>query len=326
MEIKTNKYELYQGDCLEVMKEIPDKSIDMILCDLPYNTTSCKWDVLIPFEKLWEIYKRIKTSGNIILFGSQPFTSELILSNKNWFSYSLIWEKEQGTNFLLANKMPLKIHEDICVFRKPNNYGVDEFIELRNIFKDILAKINKRKTEVIKDLGQGLDHCFRFNSSQWSLPTKTNYEKLIEFYNLQTVPNYDVLKEKYDSEFFRIYNPQMTKGKSYISGKGTSGDVTNNVIKTQTINHGTRNPTSILKFNRETGLHPTQKPVALLEYLIKTYTDEEMVVLDNCMGSGSTGVACMNTNRKFIGIELDENYFNIAKNRIKNATVRLIEI
>ena len=118
----------------------------------------------------------------------------------------------------------------------------------------------------------------------------------------------------------------MTKGKSYISGKGTSGDVTNNVIKTQTINHGTRNPTSILKFKRETGLHPTQKPVALLEYLIKTYTDEEMIVLDNCMGSGSTGVACMNTNRKFIGIELDENYFNIAKNRIKNAAARLIEI
>ena len=138
--------------------------------------------------------------------------------------------------------------------------------------------------------------------------------------------SYFILKEKYDSEFFRIYNPQMTKGKSYISGKGTSGDVTNNVIKTQTINHGTRNPTSILKFKRETGLHPTQKPVALLEYLIKTYTDEEMVVLDNCMGSGSTGVACMNTNRKFIGIELDENYFNIAKNRIKNAAARLIEI
>ena len=159
-----------------------------------------------------------------------------------------------------------------------------------------------------------------WEGSQWSLPTKSNYEKLIKFYNLQNVPNYDILKEKYDSEFFRIYNPQMTKGKAYISGKGTSGDVTNNVVKTQTTNYGTRNPTSILKFKRETGLHPTQKPVDLLEYLIKTYTNENMIVLDNCMGSGSTGVACMNTNRRFVGIELDENYFNIAKDRIKNVS------
>lgn len=190
-------YKLYNGNCLEVMKEIEDNSVDMILCDLPYGVTACKWDSVIPFDKMWGQYKRIiKTSGNIVLFASQPFTSELILSNKNWFAYNWIWKKEQGTNFLLANKMPLKI---------------------------------------------------------------------------------------------------------------------------QIINKGTRKPTSILEFKRETGLHPTQKPVpvGLLEYLIKTYTNEGMTVLDNCMGSGSTGIACMNTNRKFIGIELDENYFNIAKNRIE---------
>lgn len=188
-------YKLYNGNCLEVMKEIEDNSVDMILCDLPYGVTACKWDSVIPFDKMWGQYKRIiKTSGNIVLFASQPFTSELILSNKNWFAYNWIWKKEQGTNFLLANKMPLKI---------------------------------------------------------------------------------------------------------------------------QIINKGTRKPTSILEFKRETGLHPTQKPVGLLEYLIKTYTNEGMTVLDNCMGSGSTGIACMNTNRRFIGIELDENYFNIAKNRIE---------
>ena len=245
-------YKLYNGDCLEVMKEIEDNSVDMILCDLPYGVTACKWDSVIPFDKMWGQYKRIiKTSGNIVLFASQPFTSELILSNKNWFAYNWIWKKEQGTNFLLANKMPLKIH-------------------------------------------------------------------VISHYNIKGLPDYEDLKKKtYEQEFFRVYNPQETEGKSYISGKGTSGEVTGNVTKIQTINKGTRKPTSILEFKRETGLHPTQKPVGLLEYLIKTYTNEGMTVLDNCMGSGSTGAACMNTNRKFIGIELDENYFNIAKNRIE---------
>lgn len=317
MNILTENYKLYLGNCLDIMKNIPDKSIDMILCDLPYNITACVWDTIIPFTELWNEYKRVtKSSSNIVLFGSQPFTSELVLSNKEWFSHSWIWEKEQGTNFLLANKMPLKIHEDICVFRKPNNYGINEFIELRNIFKDIFIKINKKKKDIMKDLGQGLDHCFRFNSSQWSLPTKENYEKMIQWYNIQNVPTYEYLKEKYEDEFFRIYNPQETQGKPYISGKGTSGDVTSNVNKIQTVNNGTRKPVSILKFNRETGFHPTQKTVDLLEYLIKTYTNENMIVLDNCMGSGSTGVACLNTNRKFIGIELDENYFDIAVNRI----------
>lgn len=244
-------YKLYNGDCLEVMKEIEDNSVDMILCDLPYGVTACKWDSVIPFDKMWGQYKRIiKTSGNIVLFASQPFTSELILSNKNWFAYNWIWKKEQGTNFLLANKMPLKIH-------------------------------------------------------------------VISHYNIKGLPDYEDLKKTYEQEFFRVYNPQETEGKSYISGKGTSGEVTGNVTKIQTINKGTRKPTSILEFKRETGLHPTQKPVGLLEYLIKTYTNEGMTVLDNCMGSGSTGVACMNTNRRFIGIELDENYFNIAKNRIE---------
>ena len=235
---ETKEYELWQGDCLELMKDIPDKSVDMILCDLPYGTTACKWDSVIPFEPLWEQYKRIiKDNGAIVLFGSEPFSTELRHSNLKMFKYDWIWEKEQGANFMLCKYQPYKVHEIISVFSK-----------------------------------------------------KTH-----------------------------LYIPQMTEGKPYVSGKGTSGDITNNVIKVQTKNEGKRYPRSIQRFNTDKSkgsLHPTQKPVALLEYLIKTYTNEGETVLDNCMGSGSTGVACMNTGRKFIGIELDEKYYDIAKQRI----------
>ena len=235
---ETKEYELWQGDCLELMKDIPDKSVDMILCDLPYGTTACKWDSVIPFEPLWEQYKRIiKDNGAIVLFGSEPFSTELRHSNLKMFKYDWIWEKEQGANFMLCKYQPYKVHEIISVFSK-----------------------------------------------------KTH-----------------------------LYIPQMTEGKPYVSGKGTSGDITNNVIKVQTKNEGKRYPRSIQRFNTDKSkgsLHPTQKPVALLEYLIKTYTNEGETVLDNCMGSGSTGVACINTNRKFIGIELTPRYFKMAKQRI----------
>ena len=232
------KIELIQGDCLEKMKDIPDKSIDMILCDLPYGTTACKWDTIIPFEPLWEQYERVtKDNGAIVLTASQPFTTVLINSNIKRFRYSWTWEKEQGVNFLMAKKQPLKVHEDICVF-------------------------SKKQT---------------------------------------------------------VYNPQMTEGKPYISGKGDSGEVTGRVKKVQTKNNGTRYPRSVIQFKRETGLHPTQKPVELCEYLIKTYTNEGEIVLDNCMGSGSTCVAAINTNRHYIGFELEPHYFEIAQKRIEEA-------
>ena len=224
-----------QGDCLQIMKDIPDKSIDMILCDLPYGTTACKWDTIIPFEPLWEQYKRIiKDNGAIVLTASQPFTTTLINSNIKHFRYSWTWEKEQGVNFLMAEKQPLKVHEDVCVF-------------------------SKRQT---------------------------------------------------------VYNPQMSEGKPYISGKGDSGEVTGRVKKVQTKNNGTRYPRSVIQFKRETGLHPTQKPVALFEYLIKTYTNEGDLVLDNCAGSGTTGVACKNTNRNYILIEKEPEYIEIINKRL----------
>ena len=234
------KYDIKQGDCLELMRDIPDGSIDMILCDLPYGTTARnKWDCVIEYELLWEQYERIiKENGAIILFSQMPFTAELTHSNLKLFKYEWIWEKDNGTGFLNAKKMPLKIHENILVFYK-------------------------------------------------KLPT---------------------------------YNPQMRTGfKPYKCKQGRHS--TNYGLYEQghiTESNGERYPIDIIEFKKDSGLHPTQKPVALLEYLIKTYTNEEETVLDNCMGSGSTGVACIKTNRKFIGIEKDEKYFEIAKERIEN--------
>jgi DNA modification methylase len=223
------------------MKDIPDKSIDMILCDLPYGTTRNKWDSVISLNKLWEQYNRIiKDNGAIVLFSQMPFSAELVHSNLKLFKYEWIWQKENGTGFLNAKKMPLKIHENILVFYK--------------------------KT-----------------------PT---------------------------------YNPQMRKGfKPYTQKSGRGSNNYGQQVQVITNNEGQRYPIDIIEFKRDANkLHPTQKPVALLEYLIKTYTNENDTVLDNCMGSGSTGVACINTNRNFVGIELDETYFKIAKNRIENIT------
>lgn len=233
--------DLRHGDCLEIMKDIPDKSIDAIICDLPYGTTACKWDSVIPFYLLWEQYERIiKLKGNIVLFASGLFTYKLALSNEKKFRYDVIWQKSKCGSPLTAKYMPLKKHEHILIF----------------------------------------------------------------------------------GESASKYNPQMTEGKPY-KRKWTENK--NNNMKygikgVETNNAGTRHPTTIVQFaqkwRRQDQLHPTQKPVELLEYLVKTYTDENDVVLDNCMGSGTTGIACKNLNRKFIGIEKDDNYFKIAKERI----------
>ena len=238
------KFELWNGDCLELMKNIPDGSVDLVLCDLPYGTTRNKRDSIIPLDSLWKQYKRvIKDNGAIVLFSAEPFTSLLITSNIQWFRYDLIWSKTQGSDFLNANRKPLRSHENICVFYKKQ-------------------------------------------------PT---------------------------------YNPQKTDGKPY---KAKSGETTSSNFGKFNGNHHTENkdgkrcPLSVLRFSGEHNRgkqHPTQKPTDLLEWLIKTYTNECETVLDNSMGSGSCGVACVNTNRNFIGIELDEGYFNIAKKRIEEA-------
>lgn len=248
--------DLRQGDCLEVMKSIEDKSVDMILCDLPYGTTALSWDKIINLKTLWEEYERIiKDNGIIALFSMEPFTSLLITSNLNMYRYSWIWKKETATGHLNANYKPLNITEDVCVFSRGT---VGSLSKNPIIYYPIgLKEVNIQKKN----------------------------------------------------------NPNSTwrKNKGYNSS--------NNLLNSDKpfVQKYTGYPNNILEFKRDKEkLHPTQKPVALMEYLIKTYTNEGELVLDNCMGSGSTGVACINTGRDFIGIELDENYFNIAKDRINN--------
>ncbi|MCD7731351.1 MAG: site-specific DNA-methyltransferase [Oscillospiraceae bacterium] len=238
--------DLKHGDCLELMRSIPDSSVDMILCDLPYGVTECEWDKVIPFEPLWKQYKRIaKENAAIVLFSSMPFTVDAINSNRKMFRYEWIWQKSNKGGFLNANKMPLKIHENILVF----------------------------------------------------------YEKL------------------------PTYNPQFTRGKPYARGHSGYSDVYGKEVNVPTISDGRRFPIDVIKCNsvstskNELKLG-TEKPVDLLEYLIKTYTNEGQTVLDNCMGSGSTGEACVNTNRNFIGYELSKKHYDYAVDRIARALER----
>ena len=240
------KKEILLGDCLELMKDIPNGSVDMILADLPYGTTSCKWDVIIHFEPLWEQYKRIiKDNGVIVLTASQPFTSALVMSNIDWFRYELIWEKERPTNIMFMKKQIGKVHENILVFYKRQ-------------------------------------------------------------------PTYNPLMTKRDNPTIAVYGKDKKGGDSKTHKN-------QRLRYTEGYNRFVKYPRSVIKINRDTlkgSMHPTQKPVALFEYLIKTYTNENETILDNCMGSGTTAIASINTNRNFIGFELDENYHTVANERI----------
>ena len=236
---------IHHGDCLELMKDIKDNSVDMILCDLPYGTTACKWDIIIPFDNLWKQYKRIiKDNGVIILTASQPFTSILVNSNIKMFKYEWIWEKEKPSNFAIAKFQPLKYHENILCFAKGKS----------------------------------------------------------------------------------TYNPIMTKGnKNHSVGKGIrrkENQSNANIKKVITRMDGLKFPKSIIRINRESKpIHPTQKPLELFEYFIKTYTTEGDLILDNCIGSGTTAVACKRTNRNFIGIEKEQKYVDIAIKRLSQKTL-----
>ena len=244
-----NNYTLYKGDCLTEMSNVKDHSVDMILTDLPYSCTHCSWDVAIPLDKLWEQYNRItKDNAAIILFGNEPFSSHLRLSNLKNYRYDLVWEKESITNFMQVKRRFGKSTEMISIFYKAQpTYN----------------------PQMVAYTGKPANNKPAIKSNQ----------------SLTTV----------DNKNFHI--------KPYID-------------------NGLRYPRDVLRFNRvpkTQTVHPTQKPVSLLEYLIKTFTNESDTVFDSCMGSGSTGVACINLNRKFIGIELDDNYFTIANKRIKEA-------
>jgi len=234
-----SSFELHLGDCLEIMPQLEDNSVDLLLVDLPYGTTACKWDSIIPLDKLWEQYNRVcKDDAAMVFTAAQPFTTVLAYSNLDNFRYEWIWEKPQGTNPMNAKVMPLKSHENILVFyrKKP-----------------------------------------KYNPQMW-----------------------------YSTPYSGFSSDEKKIGEVYGEAKSKHRDNPD----------GSRYPKTVLKYGQEKGFHPTQKPVGLMEYLIKTYSDEGDVVLDNTMGSGTTGVAAMNTNRKFIGIESDPKYFEIAKNRI----------
>lgn len=329
-----------QGDCLEVMREIPDKSVDMILCDLPYGTTKNEWDSVIPLEELWQQYERvIKGNGAIVLTASQPFTTDLIVSNRKLFRYELIWEKSIGYNPLLCKKQPLKTHENILVFYKDLSdvkNSTDNFLELRKYFEILFRSLNTSKKDVISKVGQRADHCLRFNSSQWSLPTEETYEKIISTFEVKEYKTYSELSKLYnrESNFLNkfTYNPQMTKGAMRDKKPGMRGNKEDrnwgNALKefkgTENINddYYPRSVTYFSNANQREKQHPTQKPVALFEYLIRTYTNENEVVLDNCIGSGTTAVAAINTRRQFIGIEREPEYVEIANKRIDNEVQR----
>ena len=240
--------QLFEGDCLDIMKTLPSASVDMVLCDLPYGTSDCFWDSIIPFESLWEQYRRIiKNNSAIILFGTQPFTTHLINSNIDWFKYTLVWKKSKCGSALLAKYRPMMKHEDIIIFSKNRE----------RIYYNPIMEIGSPYTR------------------RWTLHKNNNH------------------------------------------GFGISGVAHRNT--------GTRFPGSVLdfpqKWRRQDQTHPTEKPVELLEWLIKSYSKIGDVVLDNCMGTGATGVACVNTGRSFVGIEKDPAYFQTAKARIEKAQV-----
>lgn len=322
--------QVLHGDCLELMKDIPDESIDMILCDLPYGTTACKWDVIIPFDKLWEQYERVlKDKGSIILTASQPFTSILLMSNLKWFSHEWVWEKEMGSNFMLANKQPLKIHESILVFNRPINEVKNDFgkySDIRDYFQEERKKTNLSYKEINEKCfgsasnGGGMaSNILTSYKKGWSFPSKEKYEALQKI-GICKNPYYELKNEYLKAfEIDRTYNPIKTDGKPYVIKQGGVSDVYGNKENNITTeNNGDRFPTSILKIKRDKEkVHPTQKPIALFEYLIKTYTNEGDLVLDNCAGSGTTAIACINTNRNYILMEKEEKYFEIIENRIK---------
>lgn len=315
---------LYKGDCLIEMKNIQNYSVDFILTDLPYGTTACSWDAIIPFEPMWkEFYRILRPNGFIALTASQPFTTKLIASNIDRFSHQWIWQKEQGSNPLLANKMPMKNFEDVLVFGNEHSHDFTFRSPLREYAKMLFKYIGKKKKEIFADMGnQSVCHFMRTASTQFNLCTEKCYNDLTRLYGIDKMDNFiefETLKTdnlKWLESFPRVYNPQMTEGKEYVSGGGYVKHL-DQFVEGGNVS-SKRYPTSIIEFatGKSKSVHPTQKPTALLEYLIKTYTNEGMTVFDATMGSGSTMVACKNTNRNGIGIEMNDEYFSIAEKRV----------
>ncbi len=310
-----NDLTILHGDCLELMKDIPDGSIDMILCDLPYGTikglqidgykargeNATEWDEKLPTFNLFSKYERIlRRNGVAVLFSQEPYTTELRnhKATNIEFSYSMIWKKDHFANALLSKKAPVSYFEDLSVFHKVHDRQL--LHPLRSYFEQVMEYMNCSSCkDVNKALGhRKAEHTFYIDTMQFSLCTEKTYNELIDRFGIDCMEGFKTFAEcqEIDGAFKRTFKRtfNLPDGCKYIG--------------------------NVLEFKKDyQGFHPTQKPVALLEYLVKTYTNEGDTVLDNCMGSGSTGVACVNTGRKFIGMELDKGYFDIACKRIEEA-------
>ena len=255
-----------QGECLELLKTLPDNSVHLILCDLPYGTTKCKWDSVIDIDKLWVEYKRIlvKPTGVVVLFGQQPFTTRLIAGNYEWFKYTMIWKKNKTTQYLLANYRPMKCTEDICVFSPGGAAAASRHKGNMTYNPQDLIPVEIKKKNSEKRIGKMLNQSHHLG------------------------PNNKLVGESEYTQTFKNY------------------------------------PTELIEFNIESDtIHETQKPVALIEYLIKTFSNPRDVVLDNTMGSGTTGIGCIHTNRQFIGMELIPKYFDLSCARISEAVANM---
>ena len=309
IEIELNK--IYNEDCLEGMKRIPDGSVDLILTDPPYGTMNgfngIDWDFAIDPKEVYTIANRIlRKNGKMVLFSQEPYTSRLITeAHPNIpFSYRMIWEKDNFANALLVNKAPVSYYEDILAFSKMHQkHDFEGKHPLRDYFAEVLEYIGVPKKTIIERIGQRADHTFRTNSTQFALCTEETYEDIIKAFGIDGMKGFKpfselkVINEEYREDLLQRMNDE-------------NPSVFN-------LWEGNKYKSNILKYRKDyDGYHPTQKPVLLLEDLVKTFSNEGDTVVDLTMGSGSTGVACLNTNRNFIGFEMDKEYFDIANERI----------
>jgi len=322
---------IYNDDCFNIFKLIVSKSVDLVVVDLPYGQTACAWDNKIDLKEMWKELKRIgKVNCIYVFFTTTKYGIELINSNINGFRYDLVWEKANSVGFLNANNQPLRQHEMIYVFNSGipiSDVDIKYNKELREYAEKLNKYINKSRKQLKEELGNGCTEHFlgSYNSTQFYLPSLITYNKLIKLYEIEKMDGfmtYEDMKKKQETvkTTEMTYNPQKTIGKPYkTQGQGDSkgAELYGTVKRIPIDNKGDRYPTSIIKgHNTDEKVHPTQKPVSICEWLIKTYSNEGDLVLDFTMGSGTTIISCINTNRKYIGIEKDKEIFKIAENRI----------
>ena len=321
---------IMHGDCLELLPGIPENSVDLILADLPYGTTECRWDSVLPLDQLWREYRRVlKGNGVAALFCAQPFTTQLINSNRQSYRYSWYWVKNHATGFMFAKVQPMRKVEEVAVFicNAPGQDNTGQHKALRAYMMEELRASGCTRSQINAILGNSMSSHYFTNGSQFAMPPREQWEKLQEATG-RFARSWEDVRAEYRAELGGhrggtgpTYNPQglqeitTPKIKRRLAVQPDSVYKLDTLAKEYTPKY-TGYPVNVLQFAAERGLHPTQKPVPLLEYLVKTYTNPGDTVLDNCMGSGSTGVSCIRTGRQFIGMEKDPHYFQVALDRL----------